>query len=263
MSRPSTFKALQQSFHDFEHHHPVLLVFGYIGAAIVLILFLAVFGVIPGLHPHPEATPVASSSTAPSSAPSTSSPAVDDGDWKNASTQLAQQKLDGMQQLLSSPSGIDKRPIHDFIFAYGWPLSVDYQPVEDAFTDTTKQVFAAPGTNKEQVQQQCDKLNQTYDAWQKAAWVVANKSIARTINDWTETSKAARTFLQTQPSYPKSCLDFAAYYPDKTVGTTKQDFTSRVDQYNKANNLLTTCGTQLTPDQAANMPQDVEQGQTS
>ncbi|MCI1713369.1 hypothetical protein [Bifidobacterium tibiigranuli] len=246
-----------------QDRHPALAGLLYTLAALLLLGLLLASGIIPGLYggqPAPSPSPAGASAGATAQAPASHNPALDGGDWRNASAIKARDLMQKMSDELDTTLPIDGKPL---LRDYLAPVERidphgDYADAENDLTDLAKRIIARPASDQQGVSRECDQLDAAWQTWQAEAWNWANKLLNEQVIAKNVSERAAREFIRNHPQWPYSCRVWASHETEGSLGKpmARQDFFYMANRIKTADSELNQCIGDMTPDQSGQMPQD-------
>jgi hypothetical protein len=246
---------------EFKHKNPVAIGCIYIFLIVALITILWMGGVInptsTSFTPEEQAAPPASTST-PASKERINDHIVTATPWQNASINLAKQKLKDMDKELAISVKINHATLNDYVIVASNINTSQYYLSTNKLTDLIKQTIAQPGTTYEEVNHQCNLLDEAYTAWQETAWSTAIETLNNQIKTMNAMAATSKQYLRAHSTYPRSCQQWAQGDIETSKGSTQQDFFAAVATIENSNTQLEACGADMSPEQSSLMPQDQE-----
>lgn len=247
---------------DWSKRHPFRAVLCSVAVVAVLVAVMYPMGLLP-VHPaegpaagQSESRPKASRS--PHAAPQKSNPTVAPPlltDWRDKPKRHANDVMKGMNSLLDSRVGVNNMIMRDHISFISVDPDSAYSRSETALTDAIKEDTTKEPSSPKQADEMCAGLDALYDRWQTQLWSAANEVLDGQILDHMLGSEDGRKVIRSDKTTPESCMRYADA-DVKTGGSGRADLERKVSQLKEFNNLQMRCSADMTPEQAARMPQD-------
>lgn len=258
-------KHLIHTIRDLSQRHRALATLCYTALALLLVGALALAGALPWQAArHDGPAPAASHTTRPEprhkakdkpkprkeeTAPTPPAPAPRDP------AQVAGGYARDMSNLLGTDAGVNNNTIGEIVSMQEDDPDSPYSQAEQRLTDLIKTVQAGPA-DPTQARSQCDQLDQAWSQWNTELWKAANDTLGDQVRQMEDGAAPGQNFIAGHPDYPQPCRAWAADRIEDWKGTTEDDFHSLVAHVKQINTELDQCGTQMTQEQAAAMPQD-------
>lgn len=247
-------KGLLTRLGAFSDEHKAIASACYVLAAALLVVMLMLVGVIPGLHP--DNRPASDASTS-QRAPARRKPAkptqpVRAGDI----AAKARSATDAMNALLAEKTGVNGATVADQIAPQMNDPDSAYNAADQKLTDLIKQITARTEPAGQAADGDGRRLDTLYDAWQTEVWKAANTNLTNQIEQMNQSAKAGQDYLASHKDYPASCARYAGYHVPDVKGETRADFQRQVGRIAAFDGMLQQCSADMTPAQAAAMPQD-------
>jgi hypothetical protein len=248
---------IRRSIRGFAHQHLITTAFGWLLAATLLAIMLISSGIIPypagtsAPEPSTTRTPAGTTATNQTSTPPASS-------WGNKSKCQAEHDLNAYTTLMNEHLGPDGETMRELLAtAQALPDST-YNQTDYAFTDQIKQITATPADSREDADKQLRALGSAFERWQSVAWTVAKRELGHQIDQTLRATATGRTVIRADlHAFPDPCNAWASMLVHTdTPGGTRTAYATTMNAYRQWQKLEDQCTAQLTPIQAARLPQD-------
>ncbi|MCI1218496.1 hypothetical protein [Bifidobacterium crudilactis] len=245
-----------RSIRGFAHRHLITTAFGWLLAAIVLAIMLISSGIIP----HPAGTPAPAPSTprTPGTTATNRTSTPPASSWRNASKRQAEHDLNAYTTLMNERLGPDGETMRELLATAQTLPDSTYNQTDYAFTDQIKQITATPADSREDTDKQLRALGSAFERWQSVAWTVAKRELGHRIDQTLRATATGRTVIRADPhAFPDPCNAWARMLVHTDApGGTRTAYATTTNAYRQWQKLEDQCTTQLTPIQAARLPQD-------
>lgn len=247
---------------DWSKRHPFRAVLCSVAVVAVLVAVMYPMGLLP-VHSaegpaagQSESRPKASrrSRTDPQkSNPTVAPPPLTD--WRDKPKRHANDVMKGMNSLLDSRVGVNNAVMREQISYISVDPDSAYSRSETALTDAIKEDTTKEPSSPKEADEMCAGLDALYDRWQTQLWSAANEVLDGQIHEGLLMAEDGRKIIRADKTTPESCMRYADA-DIKTGGSGRADLERKVSQLKEFNDLQMRCSADMTPEQAARMPQD-------
>lgn len=248
---------------DWSKRHPFRAGLCSVALVAVLVAVMYPMGLLPG---HPAEGPAAGqsqsrpkASRSPHAAPQKPNPTVAPPpltDWRDRPKRHANDVMKGMDALLDSKAGVNNTIMSEQISYISGDPDSGYSRSETALTDAIKSDTTKEPSSPKEADEMCAGLDALYDRWQTQLWAAANEVLDAQIQDTLLMAEDGRKVIRADKTTPQSCMRYADA-DVRTGGSGRADLERKVSQLKEINNLQMRCAADMTPEQAARMPQDL------
>ena len=236
-------------------HHPILTAVAYLVLAMILFVTLIAIGVIrlpAGLFDPGMNVPMSSPASNTPEAGKTATP----GSSKTTKQQAALD-LKTFHTLLAEPVGPHGETMAGLLTATQSTTNSTYNQAEYAFTDLYKQLLTNENTPSS-AGPTLNELDQAFSALQQAMWNAITLESGHLIDQDLRSATTALSVIRAQPrTLPESCQQWAATLVHTTIpASDRHDYEVMMREYRQWQTLRDQCASQISPSQAALLPQD-------
>lgn len=263
LPRKGEIRAFASRLIDWSKRHPFRAGLCSVALVAVLVAVMYPMGLLPG---HPAEGPAAGqsqsrpkASRSPHAAPQKPNNTVAPPpltDWRDKPKQHANDVMKGMNSLLDSKVGVNNAIMRVQISYISVDPDSGYSRSETALTDAIKEDTTKEPSSPQEADEMCAGLDALYDQWQTQLWAAANEVLDGQIQDGLLMAEDGRKVIRSDKTTPQSCMRYADA-DVKTGGSGRADLERKVSQLKEFNNLQMQCSVDMTPEQAARMPQDL------